>query len=194
MASNRTSVPTQPASGRRPKVEAAAWPVPLPSRAELASAFSQALDLVEGRQPGHAARVCCVALNLAEAVDLEAEERWVVYYAALLHDAGAGGASAELCRILNLTEEALFASEPGRSPQQLALEIAPGNAPAVVEALHAHPARGAQVARALGFNGKVQAAIGAHHERWDGHGYPRALKGGKVPVAARLVAAGDLIE
>ena len=194
MASNRTSVPNPPAPARRPKVEAPAWPLPLPSRAELASSFSQALSLAEGRQPAHAARVCYVALNLAEAAGLETADGRTVYYAALLHDAGAGPASAELCRLLNLTEEALFSSPPGRSPQQLALEIAPGNATAVVEALHAHPARGAQIARELGCDAKVQAAITAHHERWDGHGYPKATKGAKTPIAARLVAAADLIE
>jgi len=195
VASNtRTSVPAQPVSGRKPKVEAPAWPVPLPSRAELASAFSQALDLAEGAQPGHAARVCYIALNLAEATELEPEEQQVVYYAALLHDAGAGAASAELCRILNLSEDALFGGEPGKSPQQLALEVAPANAPAVVDVLHAHPVRGSRVARELGFSARVQAAIGAHHERWDGHGYPRASKGARIPMAARLVAAGDLIE
>ena len=194
MASKSSSVPTQPASGRKPKAEAPVWPLPLPSRAELAGAFSQALDLAEGAQPGHAARVCYVAMNLAEVIELETEDRLVVYYAALLHDAGAGAASAELCRILNLSEDALFGTEPGKSPQQLALEVAPANATAVVEALHAHPARGAQVARELGFSARVQSAIGAHHERWDGHGYPRATKGARVPMAARLVAAGDLIE
>jgi HD-GYP domain-containing protein (c-di-GMP phosphodiesterase class II) len=194
VATSRSSAPTQPASGRKPKVEAPAWPAPLPSHAQLASAFSQALDLGEGAQPGHAARVCYIALNLADGIELEAEERSILFYAALLHDAGAGPASAELCRILNLSEEVLFSAEPGRSPQQLAMEAAPTNATAVVEVLHGHPARGSLVAKELGFNAKVQAAIGAHHERWDGHGYPRALKGARIPMAARLVAAGDLIE
>ena len=194
MASSRTSVPTAPASARKPKAEAQVWPAQLPSRAELASGFSQALDLAEGRQPGHAVRVGYIALNLAEALALEADERRVVYHASLLHDAGAGASSAELCRILGLGEDAIFAAAPGKSPQQLALEIAPSNGTAVVEVLHAHPGLGAQVARELGFNSKVQAAIAAHHERWDGHGYPRALKGVKIPLAARLVAAADLIE
>ena len=40
----------------------------------------------------------------------------------------------------------------------------------------------------------VQEAIAAHHERWDGHGYPRALKGEAIDIAGRIIAAADLIE
>jgi HD-GYP domain-containing protein (c-di-GMP phosphodiesterase class II) len=133
-------------------------------------------------------------VNLAQAIDLPAEERRDVFFAALLHDAGAGPASAELCRLLNLSEETIFGAQPGKSPQQLALEIAPSNAAMVVELLRAHQERGAQVARDLGFEAAVQEAITAHHERWDGHGYTRALKGEAIPIAGRLVAAADLIE
>jgi HD-GYP domain-containing protein (c-di-GMP phosphodiesterase class II) len=80
------------------------------------------------------------------------------------------------------------------SPQQLALEIAPSDAAIVVEALRAHQDRGVEVARDLGFEAAIQTAIATHHERWDGHGYPQALKGKKSPIAGRLVAAADLID
>ena len=194
MASS-TRMSLRPAvSSRRPKEQPQPGPLPAPSRAELAVAFAQALDLAEGRQPGHAARVCYIALNLAQGLDLEPDDLRVVFYGALLHDAGAAPAAAEACRLLNLSEETLFAARPGQSPQQLALEIAPSNATSVVEVLHAHAARGGRVARALGFDAAVQRAIAAHHERWDGHGYPRALKGDAVPIAGQLIAAGDLVE
>jgi HD-GYP domain-containing protein (c-di-GMP phosphodiesterase class II) len=166
----------------------------VPSRPELACAFSQALDLAEGRKLGHAARVCFIALNIARSIGLPEEEQRVVFYSALLHDAGAGPASAEACRVLNLTEEALFSGRPGLSPQQVALEIAPSDAAIVVEVLRAHQGCGAEVARDLGFGKPVQKAIATHHERWDGHGYPHALKGAKIPVAGRIAAAADLIE
>ena len=179
---------------RRQKGEAHPWPVAVPTRAELASAFAQALDLAEGHQPGHAARVCYIALNLAQALGLAAKEQRATCYAAFLHDAGAVAASAELCRLMNVSEETIFNRSPEMSPQELALEIAPANAEAVVKVLRAHPEGSAQVARDLSCDATVQEAIVTHHERWDGHGYPQALSGDAIPIVGRLVAAADAIE
>ena len=194
MASSKRLPAGSAASGRRTKEEAHSWPVPVLSRADLAGAFAQALDLAEGRRPGHAARVCYIALNLAEASGLAKDEQRAVFYGGLLHDAGAAPASAGPCRELNLSEEALFAGRPDKSLQQLAVELAPGNAPAVVELLRDHVKQGVRVARDLGLGEDIQTAIEAHHEHWDGRGYPRALKGEEIPLSGRLVAAADVIE
>jgi HD-GYP domain-containing protein (c-di-GMP phosphodiesterase class II) len=189
---NRTSASARAA--RRPRAAPRLWTVPVPSRAELAAAFAPALDLAEGRAPGHAARVCYIALDLAEALELPPDERRTVYYASLLHDAGAAPASAVFCRERGLTEERLFGAGAERSPQQLALEIAPAYGAGVVGVLRDHPEHGALVAAELGFGVEVQQAIAAHHERWDGHGYPRALKGEAVPRPARIAGAADVVE
>ena len=165
-----------------------------PNRAELAAAFAQALDLAEGRPFGHATRVCYIASHLARALRLPQEERRTVYYAALLHDLGVIPASAELCRLLQIRESAVFGVGPEKPPHQVALEVAPGNATVVLDLIRAHPERGAQLAAELGLPSAVQEAIAAHHERWDGKGYPRALKGDAIPVAARVVALADLLD
>ena len=194
-ASKRTSAPQITSiARRRATTEPTPSPLPAPSRVELACAFSQALDLAEGRRLGHATRVAYIALNLAQSMGLTPEQQRVALYAALLHDAGAAAASAEVCRTANLSEETVFRAGPEESPQRLALEIAPSNVTAVVELLRAHPEHGAQVARDLGLERPVQQAIVTHHERWDGHGYPQALKGDAAPIGGRLVAAADLIE
>ncbi|MEX0785387.1 MAG: HD domain-containing phosphohydrolase, partial [Dehalococcoidia bacterium] len=98
------------------------------------------------------------------------------------------------CRDLRLGEEALFGAEHGLLPAQIALQIAPRDPEPVVKALRGHVYEGAKVAKALGLDATVQQAITAHHERWDGRGYPRALKGDDIPLVARLVGAADLIE
>ena len=170
------------------------WPLAAPSRAELASAFAQGLDLAEGHRPGHAARLCYIAVNLAQALGLSTEVRRAVSYASLLHDAGAVSAAAEICRLINVSEEAIFYSGPERPPEQLALEIAPNDTEVVVKLLRAHPVGGAKVAHDLNCDATVQEAIASHHERWDGHGYPRSLQGDAIPIVGRLVAAADVIE
>ena len=174
--------------------ESETWPIPVPSRAELTAAFAHGLDLCEGKEPGHAARVCYVALNLATAIDLPVKQQEALYYAALLHDAGATIACAELCRTLQITEESLFGAQAGMVPHQVAGRVAPANVDGVVEALHAHPREGAQVAQDLGFDAEVQGAIATHHEWWNGEGYTAELKGDQIPIMGRLVAAADLIE
>lgn len=192
-SSNRTSVRATP-TGRRLAEEPLPFQLPAPSRAELTVAFSQALDFAEGRPTGHAARVCYIALNLARALDLPVEEQRVAFYASLLHDAGAAPASAETCRLLSLSEQTVFGGRPGQSPQQFALEIAPANAAALVNVLRAHLKLGAEVARNLQFDQEIRKAIETHHERWDGQGYPRALKGEAIPVGGRVVTAADIVE
>ncbi len=193
MASTSPSSASRAAAPGRPAAPQSHL-LPAPNRAELTVAFSQALDLAEGHQPGHAARVCYVALSLARALDLSQDEQRTTFYAALLHDAGAAPASAELCRLANLSEEAIFRTSADKSPQQLGMELSPANATAIVETLRAHPLRGAEIARQLGFDEAVQEAIAGHHERGDGRGYPKALKAKEIPIATRLVGAADLIE
>ncbi len=192
--SSRTTAARQAPARRRTKDESLPWLVPAPTLAELATGFSQALDLAKGQRPGHAARVCYIAHNLAQALDLPAQEQRASFYGALFHDAGAAVASAELCRSLNLGEDVLFRASAEKSPQYIALEIAPANATAVVEVLRVHPERSAQIVEELGFDARVQQAVASHHERWNGHGYPRALKEEAIPISGRIVAAAGLVE
>lgn len=55
-----------------------------------------------------------------------------------------------------------------------------------------HPQRGAEVLGPLiAFYPDLGKGVAAHHERWDGTGYPRGLKGRRIPVAARVVSIAD---
>jgi HD-GYP domain-containing protein (c-di-GMP phosphodiesterase class II) len=40
----------------------------------------------------------------------------------------------------------------------------------------------------------LAALVRAHHERWDGRGYPHGLKGQRIPLAARVIGACDAFE
>lgn len=193
-STKRTTASRTAATARRLKADSHSWPAPVPSRAELASAFTQAFDLAEGRRLGHAARLSYIALSLAKALELPAKQQRAAFYAALFHDAGVAPSSAEVDRQMNLNEEKIFSVGPEKSPKQIAAEIAPTNAAGVVELVRAHAERGALVTRDLGFDSIVQEAILSHHERWDGHGYPQALKEKAIPIVGRLLATADLIE
>lgn len=58
-----------------------------------------------------------------------------------------------------------------------------------------HPRRGRElVSHLLGLGPAVGEIIECHHERWDGSGYPRGLKGEEIPVEARLLAIADALD
>jgi HD-GYP domain-containing protein (c-di-GMP phosphodiesterase class II) len=51
-----------------------------------------------------------------------------------------------------------------------------------------HPLRGYQIVKRIPFLADVAEIVHAHHENFDGTGYPRGLKGEEIPLGARLVA------
>src|SRR4029079_3732597 len=57
-----------------------------------------------------------------------------------------------------------------------------------VDRLRHHPDIGARIGRAIGLPAEAVQIIALHHERWDGTGYPFALKEERIPYLARLVA------
>ena len=59
--------------------------------------------------------------------------------------------------------------------------------------LENHPTVGAQIVAGTALSG-LAAAIEAHHERWDGTGYPRGLEGEQIPLAARILAVCDAFD
>lgn len=178
------------ALGEQPCVAA----IPAISETMLVAAFSQGLDLAEGKPIGHAQRVCYIALALADCLDLSRETRLAVYYASLLHDAGVVPASAELCRLAGIDEQSLFAQSPLRSPDEQAAELPRVDISAVLEVTRRHCEEGAKVAKSLDLSEETVDAVLCHHERWDGSGYPRGISGQEIPMAGRLLAVADLAE
>jgi HD-GYP domain-containing protein (c-di-GMP phosphodiesterase class II) len=62
-------------------------------------------------------------------------------------------------------------------------------------AIRTHPIRGADVLRPLGvFYPELPAGVAAHHECWDGAGYPRGLRGKQIPIEARVVSIADTFD
>ena len=62
-------------------------------------------------------------------------------------------------------------------------------------AISTHPQRGADVLAPLGpFYPDLCEGVIAHHERWDGTGYPKGLRGNQIPLSARIVTLADTFD
>jgi HD-GYP domain-containing protein (c-di-GMP phosphodiesterase class II) len=129
----------------------------------------EANDSVTGR---HVRRVAACALILADAAGLDERAQRAIERVALFHDIGK-------------IHEALFdiVHDDTRLTAEERREI------------HTHPARGARVLAPLAaFYPELGDGVLSHHERWDGGGYPRGLKHGRIPLAARIVAIADTFD
>lgn len=140
-----------------------------------AAALESLLRAIDANDPDtgvHVRRVAEYALVLCEAADLPDDECRSITRVALFHDIGK-------------IHEALF--DIIHDVKRLT--------PAERRAVTTHPRRGADVLEPLaGFYPDLQQAVLAHHERWNGTGYPRQLKGRSIPLAARIVAIADTFD
>lgn len=174
--------------GRRPERLYGASP------SELALAFSQALDLAEGKPPGHAQRVCYIATVLADGLDATPEQRATVFFAALFHDIGAPLTATDIWRTAGISEDLLFAPSPLKSIEEVSADFALADDGVIIDAMHQHALLGAETVVALECGEDVATAVRHHHERFDGTGYPQGLAGNAIPVEARIVAVADMAE
>ena len=144
----------------------------LAASTELDSAM-RAIAIVEARDaypPSHGERVAQHAVAIAEAIGIKERGLTKVRLAARLHDVGK----------LGLADEAAGAS----------VEKVP---PDAKEAYESHAVRGFDMLRAPAGD-DVAAAVRAHHEHWDGSGFPDRLIAGDIPMAARIIAVADALD
>jgi putative nucleotidyltransferase with HDIG domain len=131
-----------------------------------------AIDANDANTGAHVRRVAAYALILADAADLSEHECKSIERVALFHDIGK-------------IHEALF--DIVRENDSLS--------PAERRAIAKHPDLGANVLEPLRvFYPDLPDGVLAHHERWDGKGYPRGLKGRRIPISARVVAIADTFD
>jgi len=62
------------------------------------------------------------------------------------------------------------------------------------EKMKIHPIVGAEILEAVGFPCPVAPIVEAHHEKWDGTGYPFGLRGEAIPIGARILSAVDALD
>lgn len=130
-------------------------------------ALATAIDANDPYTHGHSTRVAKYSKKIAEMSGMSVEECEKVYLAALLHDVGKIGISDS---ILN---------KPGRLTDE---EFA---------VIKQHPALGEQILAHITTSPYLRIGAHYHHERYDGTGYPKGLKGEDIPRVARIIAVAD---
>lgn len=167
--------------------------LPQHSLSELLIPVSAAIDLAEGRQPGHARRVSFIATSVAEAMGLSSELRLASCYASLLHDIGTIAAGAGLAAFVRGDERMVFASLSLLTPEEIA--VGSSDSPeAVIQRLIEHVIHGARAAQELALPNEAIRGIASHHEHWDGTGYPHGMRGSEIPIVGRIVSLADQME
>jgi putative nucleotidyltransferase with HDIG domain len=145
------------------------------SNVELALAYdatitgwSRAMDLRDKETEGHTQRVTELTLKLARAMKISEAQLPHIRHGALLHDIGKMGVPDHILLKPNeLTEEEW-------------------------EKMRQHPTLAYGMLSSIHY---LQPALDipyCHHEKWDGTGYPRGLKGNEIPIAARIFAVADV--
>ena len=147
------------------------------SAAPTVEALSRALELHDyrrgefGETAAHGTRVTQLALELAELAAPELMEDAQVAFGFRLHDIGMIGVPSS-----TLSKRGLLS-------------------PTDVDEIREHPWLGERiVAPVPGLSGVAREVIACHHERWDGSGYPRGLRGLEIPLAARVFAIVDAFD
>lgn len=123
--------------------------------------------LEEDSQPGHGERVATLAKGMANALEMPSDESDQIEFAGYLHDIGKAGVPASLLG----RRRDVFSGEP--------------------EQVRRHPVIGAEILDPIQFLRPAAEIVRAHHERWDGLGYPARLRADQIPLGARILALAN---
>ena len=133
-------------------------------------ALALAIEAKDHTTHTHLQRVRTYAVAVAKELNLPESEVEALRAAALLHDIGK----------LAVPEQII--SKPGKlTPEEF-------------EKMKVHPIVGAEILERVAFPYPVAPIVRAHHERWDGTGYPEGLSGENIPIGARILAAVDCLD
>jgi putative two-component system response regulator len=136
----------------------------------LASALANAIEARDPYLHGHCERLASLAVRLAEALELAADEHESIRLGAILHDVGKIG----------IPDRVLLKPGPLDAEERRVIEE--------------HPVIGDRLLEPLDLLAPARPIVRHHHERWDGRGYPDGLAGDSIPIEARIVAVADSVE
>jgi putative nucleotidyltransferase with HDIG domain len=132
--------------------------------------WAKALELRDKETEGHSERVTYLTVKLAEAMGIQGEALVNIRRGALLHDIGKMG-----------TPDAVLHKNGPLDEEERAI-------------IQQHPQNAYNMLKHIDY---LQAALEipyCHHEKWDGTGYPRGLKGEEIPISARIFTIVDVYD
>lgn len=133
-------------------------------------ALALAIEAKDQTTGDHLHRVQTYALALGKELNLSVEELEGLGAAAILHDVG------------KLAVPEYIISKPGKlTPEEFAK-------------MKTHTVVGAEIVESVHFPFSVAPLVRAHHEKWNGTGYPDGLKGEEIPIGARILSAVDCLD
>ncbi len=133
-------------------------------------ALALAIEAKDQTTGEHLQRVRFYAMELAADLGLTEDETEALRAASVLHDIG------------KLAVPEHIITKPGKlTPDEF-------------EKMKIHPVVGAEILEQVEFPYPVVPIVRAHHEKWDGTGYPEGLKGEEIPIGARILAAVDCLD
>jgi diguanylate cyclase (GGDEF)-like protein/putative nucleotidyltransferase with HDIG domain len=133
-------------------------------------ALALAIEAKDHTTHDHLQRVRIYAIEVAKELNLTDEEIESLRAASLLHDIG------------KLAVPEHIINKPGKlTPEEF-------------EKMKIHPIVGAEILERVNFPYPVVPIVRAHHEKYDGSGYPFGLKGEEIPIGARILAAVDCLD
>jgi diguanylate cyclase (GGDEF)-like protein/putative nucleotidyltransferase with HDIG domain len=133
-------------------------------------ALALAIEAKDATTHDHLQRVRVYAMEIGKELGLSPSELDALQAAALLHDIG------------KLAVPEHIISKPGKlTPEEF-------------EKMKIHPLVGAEILEEVQFPYPVVPIVRAHHEKWDGSGYPFGLTSEEIPVGARILSAVDCLD
>lgn len=133
-------------------------------------ALALAIDAKDDLNHDHLKRLRIFSVEIGRELGLGEDDIEAIKAAALLHDIG------------KLAVPEHIVSKPGLLTAQ------------EIQKMRIHPIVGAEILEQVDFPYPVVPIVRAHHERWDGTGYPDGLSGENIPIGARILAAVDCLD
>jgi MFS family permease len=137
------------------------------SHVSVIGALIGALEAKESHLSGHAATTMHYSVDVGRKLGLGADEIAAIKLGALFHDVGKIGVSESLL------------SKPAELTEDEWIEM------------RAHPTIGASLLGNVPMLDRIRPIVLAHHENFDGTGYPAGLKGSEIPLAAQIISVAD---
>ncbi|MBI5970018.1 MAG: response regulator [Deltaproteobacteria bacterium] len=137
---------------------------------QFANALAETIEAKDHYTRGHCNRMKTLCAEMGRLIEMNGKDLETLEYAALLHDLGKIGVNESV-----LNKEGSLDN---------------------VESAHIkrHAEIGEKILLGVPLMDEVARIIAAHHENYDGTGYPKGLRGGEIPLSARLIAVADLFD